>query len=80
MPPKTIPITATTLGLGGDTSISNTDLQLIIIGRLQEIVNQLIRNRQALENKITEIGILKVKILLVKKFIEEKVKFKGFLI
>ena len=39
MPPKTIPITATTLGLEGDISINNTDLQLVIIGRLQEIIN-----------------------------------------
>ena len=33
-----------------------------------------------LTNKIAKIGMLKVKILLVKRFIEEKVKFKGFLI
>ena len=33
-----------------------------------------------LKNKINKIGILKVKILLVKRFIEEKVKFRGFLI
>ena len=37
-------------------------------------------NRQALKNKINKIGILKVKILLVKKFIGEKVKLKRFLI
>ena len=34
MPPKTTPTTITTLGLGGNTSINNTDLQLVIIGRL----------------------------------------------
>ena len=34
MPPKTTPITATTLGLEGDTSINNTDLQVVIIRRL----------------------------------------------
>ena len=33
-----------------------------------------------LKNKITKIGILKVKILLVKKVIGEKAKFKIFLI
>ena len=32
MPPKIIPIIATTLGSGGDTSINNTDLQVVIIG------------------------------------------------
>ena len=34
MPPKTTPITATILSLGGDTNINNADLQLVIIGRL----------------------------------------------
>ena len=33
------PITITTLDLVGNTSISNTDLQLVIINKLQEIVN-----------------------------------------
>ena len=32
MPPKIIPTTATTLGLVGDTSIANTDLQVVIMG------------------------------------------------
>ena len=32
-----------------------------------------------MENKITEIGIFKVKMPLVKKYSGEKAKFKGFL-
>ena len=32
MPPKITPITVTTLGLGGNTSINNIDLQLITMG------------------------------------------------
>jgi hypothetical protein len=32
MPPKITLITATTLGLVGDTSIANTDLQVVIMG------------------------------------------------
>ena len=32
-----------------------------------------------MENKINEIGIIKVKILLVKKFSGKKAKLKGFL-
>ena len=32
-----------------------------------------------LNNKINKIAILKIKILLVKRFIEEKLKFKEFL-
>ena len=55
------------------------DLQVVTMGQLQTIVNQLTGNRQALENKITEMGISKVKIPLVKRFSSKKVKFKGFL-
>ena len=39
MPPKITPKTAITLGSGGNISINSTDLQLVIMGRLQEIVN-----------------------------------------
>ena len=59
--------------------MADTDLQVVIIGQLQQIINQLTSNRQALENKITEIGIFKVKIPLVKKFNSKKAKLKGFL-
>ena len=70
---------ATTLELVGDISMADIDLQVVIIGQLQQIINQLTSNRQALENKITKIGISKVKIPLVKKFSGKKAKFKGFL-
>ena len=80
MPFKTTPIIVTTLKLGGNININDVDLQVVIIGRLQEIVNQLTGNGQVLENKIIKIRILQVKILLVKNFIGEKVKLKGFLI
>ena len=73
-------MTATALGLVGDTSIANTDLQVVIMGQLQQIVNQLTSNGQVLENKITKMGIFKVKMPLVKRFSGEKAKFKGFLI
>ena len=80
MPPKAISTTATALGLVGDTSIADIDLQVIIIGQLQIIINQLTSNRQALKNKIAKIGIFKIKMPLVKKFSGKKAKFKGFLI
>ena len=79
MPPKAIFITATALGLISDISITNTDLQVVIMGQLQAIINHLTSNRQVLENKITKIGIFKVKILLIKRFSSKKAKFKGFL-
>ena len=80
MPLKATPITATALGLIGDINITNTDLQVVIMGQLQQIINQLTSNRQVLENKINEMGMIKIKILLVEKFSSEKAKFKGFLI
>ena len=79
MPLKATPTTATASRSVGDTSIADTDSQVVIMGQLQQIINQLTGNRQALENKITEIGISKVKIPLVKKFSGKKAKLKGFL-
>ena len=73
-------MTATALGLVGDTNIADIDLQVVIIGQLQVIINQFTGNEQVLENKINKKGIIKVKMLLVKKFSGKKAKFKGFLI
>jgi hypothetical protein len=50
------------------------------MGQLYKVVNQLINNSVALNNKINSIGMSKVKIPLIKKFSGEKVKLKGFLI
>ena len=49
------------------------------MGQLQQIINQLTSNRQALENKITEIGISKIKMPSIKKFSGKKAKLKKFL-
>jgi hypothetical protein len=80
MPPKTTLTTVMILGLVGNTNIANTDSQIVIIGQLREVVNQLINNSVALDDKINSIGIFKVKIPLIKRFSGEKVKLKGFLI
>jgi hypothetical protein len=79
MPPKTIPTTATTLGSVGNTSIANTDSQVVTMGQLYKVVNQLTNNSIVLNNKINSIGISKVKIPSIKRFSGEKVKLKGFL-
>ena len=79
MPLKAAPTTATTLKLIGDISIADTDSQIVTIGQLQFIINQLIGNGQALENKINKIGMSKVKMPLIKRFSGEKAKLKGFL-
>jgi hypothetical protein len=80
MPPKTILITATTSESVGDTNIANTDSQVVIIGQLHKVVNQLTNNSVALNNKINSIGIFKIKMPLIKRFSGKKVKLKGFLI
>ena len=72
-------MTATALRSVDNTNMADMDLQVVIIGQLQVIINQLTSNRQALENKITEIGISKVKMPLIKKFSSKKAKLKGFL-
>ena len=83
MPPKALvamPLTAaTTLGLGGDTSIVDTDSQLIIRGQLQEIINHLQNNSRILKERINRIKAVKVKLPSIKRFLGEKLKLKGFL-
>jgi hypothetical protein len=79
MPPKTILTVATTLGLVGDINITDIDSQVVTMEQLYKVVNQLTNNSVALNDKINSIGILKVKMLLIKRFSREKAKFKGFL-
>ena len=71
MPLKAATITpltaATTLRLGGNTSIVDTNLQQpITVKQLQEIINQLIVNNTALEYRVNRIGAAKVKLPLIK--------------
>ena len=80
MPLKATPIMVTALGLVEDTSIARTiDLQIVMVAQLQEVINQLIVNSIVLDAKINSISIIKVKILSVKRFREEKSKLKEFL-
>jgi hypothetical protein len=79
MLPKIILTTATTLKLVSNTSIANTDSQIVTMGQLYKVVNQLTNNSVVLNNKINSIRISKVKILLIKRFSREKAKLKGFL-
>jgi hypothetical protein len=65
--------------LVGDTNIANIDLQVVTMGQLYEVVNQLINNSVVLDNKINSIGMSKVKMPSIKRFSGEKVKFKEFL-
>ena len=80
MPLKATPTTATALVLVGDTSMADIDSQVVIIGQLQAIINQLTSNGQVLKNKITELGISKIKMPSIKRFSGKKAKLKEFLI
>ena len=80
--PVTTPMQETTSG--GNTSIAGSlqdaDLQLIIIGRLKEIVEQIKNNQTVFNNKLKSIGLDKIKMPSVKRFNRIKTKLKGYLI
>ena len=84
MPPKaattTLLTAATTLRLGGDTNIADTNSQQpITVKQLQEIVNQLTTNNAALEERVNRIKAAKIKLLSIKRYLGERLKLKGFL-
>ena len=70
---------AITLGISKNVSMLNASLQLVIVGQLQKLVNQLIKNNIILKSRINGIGATKVKLFLVKPFLRDKSKLKGFL-
>ena len=76
---KVTPITVTALESVEDTNIAKIDLQVVIVAQLQEVINQLTVNKVVLDRKINSMGIVKVKMLLVKKFKGEKSKLREFL-
>ena len=78
----TLLIVVTTLGSGlsGDTSIADTKLQMVIVGQLQEIVNQIIDNNKLLKERVNKIEAAKIKLLSIKRFVGKRLKLKGFLI
>ena len=83
MPPKapatTLLTAATSLGTSGDISIANTNLQIVTQGELYEMVNYLQDNTRILKERINGISIVKDKIPLIKQYLGEKLKLKGFL-
>jgi hypothetical protein len=79
MPPKITLIMATTSGSVGDTNIADIDSQIVTMGQLYKVVNQLTNNGVVLNNKINSIGIFKVKMPSIKRFSREKAKLKRFL-
>ena len=53
---------------------------MVIIKQLREIVEQINGNTQALDNKINEVGMIKVKLLSIERFNGTKLRLKGFLL
>ena len=76
---KAIPITATASGSAENTSIAETDLQLVTVAQLQEVIDQITANRTLLENRLNIISMAKIKMPLVERFRGEKFKLKEFL-
>ena len=79
----TTPLTAVTTlesGPSGDTSMADTELQIVTVGQLQEIVNQIIDNNKLLKERVNKIGVAKIKLPSIKRFAGERLKLKGFLI
>jgi len=80
MPPKapvTTPLKAT--ATTSDTSMADTNSQVVTMGQLQEIVNQLTNNNTILKEQLNRIGASKIKLPSVKRYIGKKSKLKGFI-
>src|SRR6266699_3183678 len=67
--------------LSNNTSMAETqDLQIVTIGQLREVVEQMNQSQEAFNNKLKSIGTNTVKLLVVKRFNGTKIKLKGYLI
>ena len=73
-------VTTLRTGLSGDTSMADTKLQMVTVGQLQEIVNQMTDNNKLLKEKVNKMGLAQIKLLSIKRFVGERLKLKGFLI
>ena len=64
----TLSIAATTLKTrtSEDTSMADTDLQVVTVEQLQEIVDQLTNNNKLLKERVNKIGAVKIKLLSIK--------------
>ena len=56
------------------------DSQVVMMGQLKGIADQINNNQQVLDNKINKIKLSKVKLLSIERFNETRLKLKGFLL
>ena len=83
-----LPKTAPTTILGVLTLVDNTSikdnrsnkLQLVTINRLKEVIKRMDANNAGLKARVKDIGIIKVKMLLIERFNRLRNRLKGFLI
>ena len=70
------------LSLNNDASIVETlkDLQIVTIGQLREIVDQMNIGQAAFNEKLKDIGKAKVKLPEIKRFNRMQIELKGYLI
>src|SRR6266704_421589 len=68
------------LSLSNNTSMAETqDLQIVTMGQLREVIDQINQGQEAFNNKLKSIGINAVKLLVVKRFNGTQIKLKGYL-
>ena len=64
----------------GIARILEPDLQVVTIGQLKVVIEQINKGQEAFNNRLKDIGSLKVKLLIVKQFNRSRIKLKGYLI
>ena len=83
MPPKATLITARALSLRQDISMadsSSLNLQVVTTAQLKSTINEINLINNAIRARINNIGILRVKMPLIKRFLGKRLRLKGFLI
>ena len=81
MPPKqAIIIIPGTSSSQGDTSMGDTseDSRMVTIAQLKSIISQIKGNIEALNKRLSKIGILKIKLLIVKYYNRLYIGLKGY--
>ena len=59
---------------------ASVDLQVVTMAQLKSVISQIEGNTEALNKRLIEIGILKIKLLIVKWYDSSRIGLKGYLI
>ena len=77
---KTITEATSSRGNISMTESSQPDLQNVIIGQFRSVIKQIENNQKVFKVKINDIGTVKLKMPVVKRFNRIRLKLKGFLV